>query len=153
MASVELSCRGQKAVAYSPLCEMDKRQRREFHDALLDAKPMRLGDPECNLSRAAARACTQHSCAVPLGHRHAVAIHASEQPRSRPTCRRPRYPYRLLGAVLLVPRRGSDAAITHAVSRDHFDRLDKLARQIIDAGRRLRWRRSRTCQTPCRIDY
>jgi hypothetical protein len=29
------------------------------------------------------------------------------------------------------PRRGIDAAITHAVSRDHFDRLDRPARQII----------------------
>jgi hypothetical protein len=33
----ELSRRGGKVVGYPPLCELDKRQRREFHEALLDA--------------------------------------------------------------------------------------------------------------------
>ena len=37
MGSVELSRRVRKVVAYPPLCEMDQRQRREFHEALLDA--------------------------------------------------------------------------------------------------------------------
>jgi hypothetical protein len=37
MASAELSRRVAKVVAYSPLCEMGADQRREFHEALLDA--------------------------------------------------------------------------------------------------------------------
>ena len=37
MATVELSRRVGKAVAYPPLCEMSKLQRREFHEALLEA--------------------------------------------------------------------------------------------------------------------
>jgi hypothetical protein len=37
MASAELSRRVGKVVGYPPLCEMDKLQRREFHEALLDA--------------------------------------------------------------------------------------------------------------------
>jgi hypothetical protein len=37
MASAELSRRVGKVVAYPPLCEMDEGQRREFHEALLDA--------------------------------------------------------------------------------------------------------------------
>ena len=37
MASAELSRRVEKVVAYPPLCEMDEHQRREFHEALLDA--------------------------------------------------------------------------------------------------------------------
>ena len=37
MASAELSRRVEKVVAYPPLCEMGDRQRREFHEALLDA--------------------------------------------------------------------------------------------------------------------
>jgi hypothetical protein len=37
MASADLSRRVGKAVAYSPLCEMSDLQRREFHEALLDA--------------------------------------------------------------------------------------------------------------------
>jgi hypothetical protein len=37
MASAELSRRAEKVVAYPPLCEMDQQQRREFHEALLDA--------------------------------------------------------------------------------------------------------------------
>jgi hypothetical protein len=36
MASVELS-RRVKVVAYPPLCEMSDTQRREFHEALVDA--------------------------------------------------------------------------------------------------------------------
>ena len=38
MASVQLSHRVGKAVAYPPLVEMDAQQRREFHEALLDAQ-------------------------------------------------------------------------------------------------------------------
>ena len=37
MASAELSRRVGKVVAYPPLREMSDRQRREFHEALLDA--------------------------------------------------------------------------------------------------------------------
>jgi hypothetical protein len=37
MASAELSRRVEKVVDYPPLCEMDDGQRREFHEALLDA--------------------------------------------------------------------------------------------------------------------
>jgi hypothetical protein len=37
MASAELSRRVEKVVAYPPLCEMGADQRREFHEALLDA--------------------------------------------------------------------------------------------------------------------
>jgi hypothetical protein len=37
MASAELSCRVEKVVAYAPLSEMSDVQRREFHEALLEA--------------------------------------------------------------------------------------------------------------------
>jgi len=37
MASAELSRRVGKVVGYPPLVEIDDRQRREFHEALLDA--------------------------------------------------------------------------------------------------------------------
>ena len=37
MASADLSRRVEKVVAYPPLSEMSERQRREFHEALLDA--------------------------------------------------------------------------------------------------------------------
>jgi hypothetical protein len=37
MASAELNRRVRKAVAFPPLCEVDKQQRRELHQALLDA--------------------------------------------------------------------------------------------------------------------
>ena len=37
MASAELSHRVGKVVAYPPLSEMDEHQRREFHEALLEA--------------------------------------------------------------------------------------------------------------------
>ena len=37
MANVELGRRVGKAVGYPPLCEMSEPQRREFHEALLDA--------------------------------------------------------------------------------------------------------------------
>jgi hypothetical protein len=37
MASAELGRRVGKVVAYPPLVDMDERQRREFHEALLDA--------------------------------------------------------------------------------------------------------------------
>jgi hypothetical protein len=37
MPSAELSRRVEKAVGYPPLCEIDERQWREFHGALLDA--------------------------------------------------------------------------------------------------------------------
>jgi hypothetical protein len=37
MASATLSRRVGKVVAYPPLCEMSDLQRREFHEALLDA--------------------------------------------------------------------------------------------------------------------
>jgi hypothetical protein len=37
MASAELGRRVGKVVRYPPLCEMDELQRREFHEALLDA--------------------------------------------------------------------------------------------------------------------
>jgi hypothetical protein len=38
MASVELSRRVEKVVAYPPLSEIDADQGREFHEALLDAE-------------------------------------------------------------------------------------------------------------------
>jgi hypothetical protein len=38
MASPELSRRVEKVVGYPPLVEMDDDQRREFHEALLDAE-------------------------------------------------------------------------------------------------------------------
>jgi hypothetical protein len=37
MASADLSHRVEKVVGYQPLCEMGDDQRREFHEALLDA--------------------------------------------------------------------------------------------------------------------
>jgi hypothetical protein len=37
MASADLSRRVRKVVGYPPLCEMSAEQRREFHEALLDA--------------------------------------------------------------------------------------------------------------------
>jgi hypothetical protein len=37
MASADLSRRVEKVVGYPPLCEMDGSQRREFHEALLEA--------------------------------------------------------------------------------------------------------------------
>jgi hypothetical protein len=37
MASAELSRRVEKVVAHAPLSEMGAEQRREFHEALLDA--------------------------------------------------------------------------------------------------------------------
>jgi hypothetical protein len=37
MASADLSRRVGKVVGYPPLCEMSDLQRREFHEALLDA--------------------------------------------------------------------------------------------------------------------
>ena len=37
MAGVELSRRVGRVVAYPPLVEMDAKQRREFHEALLEA--------------------------------------------------------------------------------------------------------------------
>ena len=37
MASAELSRRVEKVVGYPPLSEMSENQRREFHEALLDA--------------------------------------------------------------------------------------------------------------------
>jgi len=37
MASAALSRRVEKVVGYRPLCEIDAAQRREFHEALLDA--------------------------------------------------------------------------------------------------------------------
>jgi hypothetical protein len=37
MASAELSRRVEKLAGYPPLRELDDRQRREFHEALLDA--------------------------------------------------------------------------------------------------------------------
>ena len=39
MASAELSRRVEKVVGYPPLSEMGDLQRREFHEALLDADP------------------------------------------------------------------------------------------------------------------
>jgi hypothetical protein len=38
MANAELSRRVKKGVGYPPLVEMDAQQRREFHEALLDAR-------------------------------------------------------------------------------------------------------------------
>jgi hypothetical protein len=37
MASAEVSRRVRKLVGYPPLCDMSDLQRREFHEALLDA--------------------------------------------------------------------------------------------------------------------
>ena len=37
MASAELSRRVERVVGYAPLCDMGDRQRREFHEALLEA--------------------------------------------------------------------------------------------------------------------
>jgi hypothetical protein len=41
MASAELSRRVEKVVGYPPLSEMSEDQRREFHEALLDATTLR----------------------------------------------------------------------------------------------------------------
>ena len=41
MASAELSRRVEKVVGYPPLCDMGDAQRREFHEALLDADQSR----------------------------------------------------------------------------------------------------------------
>jgi hypothetical protein len=41
MASAELSRRVEKVVGYPPLTEMADHQRREFHEALLEAPPSR----------------------------------------------------------------------------------------------------------------
>jgi hypothetical protein len=41
MASADLSRRVGKAVGYPPLCEPSDLQRREFHEALLDADTFR----------------------------------------------------------------------------------------------------------------
>jgi hypothetical protein len=38
MATVALSRRVRKVVAYPPLCDMSELQRREFHESLLDAE-------------------------------------------------------------------------------------------------------------------
>jgi hypothetical protein len=40
MASAEPSRRVGKVVAYPPLCEMSPEQRREFHEALLEAEAL-----------------------------------------------------------------------------------------------------------------
>jgi hypothetical protein len=50
MASAGLSRRVEKVVGYPPLSELDETQRREFHEALLEAAafedlPPRLGSP------------------------------------------------------------------------------------------------------------
>jgi hypothetical protein len=37
MASVPLSRRGERVVGYPPLCDMGVDQRRDFHEALLEA--------------------------------------------------------------------------------------------------------------------
>ena len=37
MPSAELSRRVEKVVSYPPLCDMDEQQRRELHEALVDA--------------------------------------------------------------------------------------------------------------------
>jgi acetyl/propionyl-CoA carboxylase alpha subunit len=42
LASAELSRRVQKVVGYLPLSELDDVQRREFHDALLEAAHSRI---------------------------------------------------------------------------------------------------------------
>jgi hypothetical protein len=42
MASAELSRRVEKVVGYPPLSEMDEAQRREFHEALLEAATLRI---------------------------------------------------------------------------------------------------------------
>jgi len=41
MASAELSRRVEKVVGYPPLCELSDLQRREFHEALLEAASFR----------------------------------------------------------------------------------------------------------------
>jgi hypothetical protein len=43
MASAELSRRVERIVCHRPLVDMDDRQRREFHEALLNATPARAG--------------------------------------------------------------------------------------------------------------
>jgi hypothetical protein len=64
MASAELSRRAGKVVGYPPLVEMDDRQRREFHEALLDADsfddlPGKVagGDPRGGTEPAEAAGC------------------------------------------------------------------------------------------------
>ena len=41
MPSAELSRRIEKVAGYPPLVDMDDKQRREFHDSLLDARAVR----------------------------------------------------------------------------------------------------------------
>ena len=70
--------------------------------------------PSCSI-RALGEACRALLSLLPSWQRSSGAltarIHASEQPRSRPTCRRPRYRYRLAPTVPLVPR--CDSADTY----------------------------------------
>jgi hypothetical protein len=42
MASADLSARVEKVVGYPPLVEMSEQQRREFHEALLEADSWRI---------------------------------------------------------------------------------------------------------------
>jgi len=42
MASADLSRRVEKVVGYPPLSELGDLQRREFHEALLEAAPSRI---------------------------------------------------------------------------------------------------------------
>jgi hypothetical protein len=42
MASAALSWRVRKVVPYPPLCDMGELQRREFHEALLDADALMI---------------------------------------------------------------------------------------------------------------
>ena len=45
MASAELSRHVGKVIGYPPLCEMGERQRREFHEALLEANSFSSTSP------------------------------------------------------------------------------------------------------------
>ena len=64
MASADLSRRVEKVVGYPPLSDMSTRQRRDFHEALLDADTFEDlpgkwagGDPQRRAEPAEAAAC------------------------------------------------------------------------------------------------
>jgi hypothetical protein len=74
MASADLSRRVEKVVGYSPLSEMGDQQRREFHEALLEADdfedlPWEMAgrDPEGRAEPAESALRTQRLAEVPPG--------------------------------------------------------------------------------------
>jgi hypothetical protein len=67
MASVELSRRVERVVGCPPLFEMGDLQRREFHEALLDAYPLEDLPSKWQAAVVKAEAKTAHGCASGTG--------------------------------------------------------------------------------------